>query len=154
MTNLDAILNLMISAHRERYATDASDLTPMVMTFRDNQIIRIHLVPDMMSPEGKQRAQQTLQAIVLADLAEGYILHSEAWAVRPKKGDKIDGIIPSQHADRYEILLVSAYSQTGTAFRALEILRNNHGAILKEDDLQGADMFSVFDIFKRGGTFH
>lgn len=149
MTNLEVLLGRLAIAHRERYANDSSEMAPMIMTFKDNVILNIYVVPNLMSPEIKPLTHSIIEQMVHDDGAEGYVLHSEAWMSTDTT------CMPSDSPDRVEVIIMNGFTARSTAFMMLEIVRGENENVVElrdHENNRAVDMWSRFDIYSRQPT--
>ena len=155
MTFLDGVVNLsplidtVVKLHRVRYAEDSSQLKPMVMLIKNNEIISVNLVPELLDNGMKPLVKSFLADLVVEQGAQGYILCSEVWLAAY---DQYSTQEPSERPDRVGALLTMGFSRDGCCdFRLQKIIRDAFGDVIDLHDMpkKGSVVGSRFNIYER-----
>lgn len=102
------------------------------------------IISSMDSEEEKNEVSLLLQSTLAMTNADAIVFVSEAWMVRPSSKDPIPSIMPSQHPDRYEVVMLSIeHRVVGAALYEAKIVRNGKKATLGEIGTFGFDGKSV-----------
>lgn len=146
MTDLTTITDMLIEKHKERYLADPSDLSPMLITFRDDVPAGIYLSPNFTDPDMKDLTIPMFAEIVKKDNADSYVFTTECWMAPMDE----DGLQPSQNPERMEMVIVAAYSKKGSLHRMMKIVRRDDNSVegLEESTTIGT-YSSRFDIYTR-----
>lgn len=148
MSQLQTIVDNVLKTHEQRYSEDCSQLVPMVMSIKGDQISGVYLIKELMDSEFRNLTKSILAEIVLKTQCDAYIVCSEAWmATYPDANIQRP---PSERDDRVEVVITAGFSPKETFCRIQEIVRDSSGnqASLKVCDFKGNAFQSRFNIYE------
>jgi hypothetical protein len=148
------VLDRMEQVHRERYASDDSQIAPFIMLLDDQEEMTTYVQLPM--GDDRQATVLAIASAVLTTQSYGYVFSSEAWmaVVNREKWESGDHPMPSADPERQEVLIMEGNSFAESVMRIFAIERDSAGKVTnlrrKTDMEEGSlRMHSRFDIFPR-----
>lgn len=129
MSNLDNLVSLTMQVIEKRYEEDASQIEPLVYAYKDDQLID-DLPLDFDNESMKDLSAAAARSWITLLEADAAVFVSEAWVAEYPKGAKDnlgEQVMPSQHPNRVEIVIVTAQAKGRQVLLASKILRDDAG---------------------------
>lgn len=108
-----------------RIFDEQKTVEPMVVLIKDEG--RVFTPVSFMNNEHKDIVSEGIKALVGLTDPDVVIYMAEAWCVRGDKDMRIDGIVPSEHPERTEMIIVRIEFKTGQKYDCIADITREKG---------------------------